>query len=216
MRVVSHERTANRLTSAELRTWQDVPVSIIVDLEPDRQIDNRIRPLIAGSAPLRLNGPAMTVKCSPPDFGAVVLALDHIRKGDVLVVSASGNLDVAMVGEILGGHLRTIGCAGIVVDGVIRDIDMLGSWPDFPVFARGINPRGPSSAAEGDINCDVNLGGCEISSGDLVIGDRDGLVVLPPDIARARSQDAANKLAQEKLWIEGLKADRPITEVFGQ
>ena len=183
--------------------------------EPDHQIDNRIRPLNTGSASLRLIGPAMTVECSPPDFGAVVHALDHIQTGEVLTISAGGNRDIAMVGEILGGHLREIGCAGIVVDGVVRDIDTLGSRPDFPVFARGVNPRGPSSASKGYVNRTVNLGGCTISSGDLIVGDRDGLAVLPPDVARTRVQDAVDRLAQEKRWIEGLKANRPITEVFG-
>ena len=214
MSVVIKERVGPRLAAEDLEAWRDVPVSIAVDLEPARQIDNAIRPQNSGDHPLRLLGPAMTVSCSPPDFGAMIQVLDFIQPGEVLAIAAGGRLDVAMVGEILGGHLREIGCAGIVCDGMVRDIESLGSWPDFPVYARGINPRGPISASEGVINGEISLGECSVKPGDLIIGDRDGLAALSPDIARARISDARTKLATEQLWIEGLKSRKPVTEVF--
>ncbi len=203
------------LTIAEIQAWKDIPVSIAVDLEPSRQIDYAIRPQTLGLAPLRLIGRAVTVQVTPPDFGAVVRALDHIQTGDVLVIAAGGKTDFAMIGDILGGHLRNIGCAGLVVDGAVRDIDSLGSWVDFPVFSRAVNPRGPTSAADGEINRTVVVGGCTVAPGDLIIGDRDGVVALPPDLVRARIGDAKAKLKAEETWIEGLKSGKTAAEVFG-
>ena len=215
MSVVINERPASRLTAEELAPWKEIPVSIAVDLEPEQQIENAIRPLTFGDGPLRLFGPAMTVSCTVPDFGAVVHALDHVQPGEVLVVAAEGSLDVAVVGEILGGHLRDIGCAGLVVDGVVRDIEVLGSFADFPVYARGVNPRGPSSASGGEINGAITLGGCTVNPGNLILGDRDGLVALSPQMVRARIDDATARIALEHQWIEDLKARKPVAEVFG-
>lgn len=215
MAVVINERPAPGIDADLLAAWKEIPVSIAVDLEPGQQIDNAIRPQTFGGGPLRLIGPAMTVSCTTPDFGAVVHALDQIQAGEVLVIAAGGALDVAVVGEILGGHLREIGCAGIVVDGVVRDIETLGSFPDFPVYARGVNPRGPSSASEGEINAQVTLGGCLVTPGDLILGDRDGLAVLPADLARSRLAEAQEKIVQEQRWIADLKDRKPVTEVFG-
>jgi regulator of RNase E activity RraA len=120
-----------------------------------------------------------------------------------------------MIGDILGGHLRSIGCAGLVVDGAVRDIDTLGSWADFPVFARAVNPRGPTGASDGAINGKVTVGGCLVSQGDLIIGDRDGVVALSPDVARSRIGDAKAKLKNEETWTLGLKAGKTAAEVFG-
>ncbi|WP_434054395.1 MAG: dimethylmenaquinone methyltransferase [Roseibium sp.] len=206
---------AATLSSEEIEAWREIAVSITVDLLPEQQIDPAIRPQTFGGHPLRLLGPALTVAVSPPDFGAVIHALDHVRAGDVVVIAAGGRADNAMIGEILGGDLREKGCAGIIVDGAVRDIDVLGNWPDFPVFSRSVTPRGPVGAAKGEINGSVSFGGCTISPGDLVMGDRDGLIAVPPDLARARLDDARAKLALEGDWIEGLRSGKPATDVFG-
>lgn len=212
---VTINTAAATLTSEEIEAWREIAVSIAVDLLPEQQIDPAIRPQTFGGQPLRLLGTALTVAVSPPDFGAVIHALDHVRAGDVLVIAAGGQTENAMIGEILGGHLREKGCAGIIVDGAVRDIDILGNWPDFPVFSRSITPRGPVGAERGEINGSVSFGGCTINAGDLVIGDRDGLIVLPPELARARFDDARAKLALEDNWIKGLRSGKPATEVFG-
>lgn len=206
---------ASTLATEEIDAWREIAVSIAVDLLPEQQIDPAIRPQTFGGNPLRLLGPALTVEVSPPDFGAVIHALDHVRAGDVVVIAAGGQIENAMIGEILGGHLREKGCAGVVVDGAVRDIDVLGNWPDFPVFSRSITPRGPVGAGKGEINGAVSFGGCMINPGDLVMGDRDGLIALPPELARARLDDARAKLVLESDWIKGLRSGRPATEVFG-
>src|SRR3546814_2050700 len=75
----------------------------------------------------RLFGRAVTAMCEPPYFGAVVQSLDVIRAGDVLVIAANGDCRNAMIGEILGGYLRGRGCAGILCDGAVRDVEVGGA-----------------------------------------------------------------------------------------
>jgi regulator of RNase E activity RraA len=151
----------------------------------------------------------------PPDFGAVLHALDRIKKRDVLVIAAGGSSEAAMIGEILGGHLRNLGGAGLICDGAIRDVATLAGWHDFSVFTRSVNPRGPTGADQGAVNLPVDVAGRMVSPGDLIIGDDDGLVALSPASVRARLADAEARLGVEASWVEALSSGRSTAETFG-
>jgi 4-hydroxy-4-methyl-2-oxoglutarate aldolase len=215
MTVTIHPRPQDVPTKAEIEPWRAVPVAVAVDLAPDEQLDVRIRPINPPGRQPRLFGRAVTVRCEPPDFGAVVHALELVGPGDVLVIAAMGLGGTAMIGEILAGHLRARGCAGVVCDGPVRDVATLAGWSDFAVFARSVNPRGPTSATEGAVNAPVMIGDRQVGPGDLVIGDDDGLVALSPATVRSRIGDAEAKLALEAKWIEALASGRPVAEIFG-
>jgi 4-hydroxy-4-methyl-2-oxoglutarate aldolase len=216
MPVTLHSPSIAPLTQAELARWHPVPVAVAVDVGREAgQIDPAIRPLRPAGQQPRLFGRAVTVRCEAPDFGAVLHALDVIGPGEVLVIDAGGHRDTAMIGDILSGHLRRKGVAGLVVDGAVRDVGTLGGWDDFAVFARWITPRGPTGADRGAVNLPVVVGGCLVSPGDLVIGDDDGLVALTPTVVRSRIADAEAKLAREVAWIAGLESGTPAAEVFG-
>ncbi len=206
---------AGGLTAAEIARWRDIPVAVAVDLSPESQIDPSIRPLNPPGRQPRLLGRAVTVSCTPPDFGAVVHALEHVGRGEVLMIAAGGDAVTAMIGEILSGHLRNRGAAGVVCDGAVRDVATLSGWPDFSVYSRSITPRGPTSAEHGILNAVVMIGGRRIAPGDLVIGDDDGLVCLSPETVRGRIGDAEARLAREEGWIDGLAAGRSVIETFG-
>ena len=135
--------------------------------------------------------------------------------GEVLVIAAAGHAETAMIGEILGGHLRRRGACGLVCDGAIRDVATLAGWDDFPVFTRYVTPRGPSAAERGAVNRPVIVGGCLVTPGDLVIGDDDGLVSLTPSAVRGRIGDAEAKLALEAEWQAHLAGGRSVRETFG-
>ena len=204
------------LSAQEMAQWHDIPVAIAVDLVAQAgQIDPALRPLRPAGQQPRLFGPAVTVRCEAPDFGAVLLALDVIERGQVLVIDAGGYRDAAMIGDILSGHLRAKGVAGLICDGAVRDVGTLGSWTDFPVYSRWINPRGPSGAEKGAINLPVTIGGATVAPGDLLIGDDDGLVVLSPENARNLIAEAQAKLTREAAWIKGLAAGTLAEHVFG-
>ena len=196
--------------------WRDVPVAIAVDLDLEPgQIDPAIRALRSAGQQPRLFGVAFTVRCDPPDFGAVLQALDLIQPGEVLVIAAGGDRDTAMIGEILCGHLRNRGVAGLVCDGAVRDVATLAEWTDFPVFARHITPRGPVGLSRGAVCVPVSIGGVTVSPGDLIIGDDDGLVALGPEAVRLGIDRAEAKIAQEADWIASLAAGRSARDTFG-
>jgi regulator of RNase E activity RraA len=204
------------LTPAELEAWRSVPVAVAVDLARDiGQIDPAIRPLNPPGRQPPLFGRAVTALCEPPDFGAVVHAIDIVGPGDVLMIAAAGNSEFAMIGEILGGHIRSRGAVGVVCDGAIRDVATLAALPDFSVFTRFVTPRGPASAERGSINSPVVIGGRLVAPGDLVIGDDDGLVALSPTAIRSRIADAKDRQAREAGWIESLAKGRSALDTFG-
>lgn len=204
------------LTPVEIDRWSAIPVAIAVDLVRETgQIDPALRPLLPAGQQPRLFGQAVTVLCEAPDFGAVLIALDVIQPGQVLVIDAGGYRAAAMIGDILSGHLRAKGVAGVICDGAVRDVGTLGGWDDFPVYARWINPRGPTGSDRGAINLPVKIGGASVAPGDLVIGDDDGLVSLSPVQVRTLIADAEAKLARETVWTLALAAGKSTTEVFG-
>lgn len=215
MTVTVHAAPTPLLTPEEMAPWRRVPVAVAVDLAPGEQIDPAIRPLCSPGKQPPLFGRAVTALCEPPDFGAVLHALECARPGDVLVIAADGNAQSAMIGEILSGHLRNKGCVGVVCEGAVRDVATLAGWTDFSVFSRWITPRGPSGAVRGQVNVPVTIGGRLVSPGDLVIGDDDGLVALSPATVRARVRDAEAKLALEAEWIASLAGGRSVAETFG-
>lgn len=216
MPVTLHTPPAYDLTPAEIARWSAIPVAIAVDLVREAgQIDPAIRPLRPAGMQPRLFGQAVTVRCDAPDFGAVLLALDVIQSGQVLVIDAGGYRKAAMIGDVLSGHLRAKGVAGVICDGAVRDVGTLGGWVDFPVYSRWINPRGPTGAERGAVNPPVTVGGTQVTPGDLLIGDDDGLVVLTPANVRVFIADAEAKLARETGWIAGLASGKSAAEVFG-
>jgi 4-hydroxy-4-methyl-2-oxoglutarate aldolase len=216
MPVSIHRSQVPGPTPAEIDRWRAVPVAVAVDLGRDvGQIDPAIRPLLPPGRQPRLFGRAVTAVCEPPDFGAVLHAVDLIEPGDVLVIAASGHAETAMIGEIVGGYLRRRGGVGVVCDGAIRDVATLAGWSDVSVFTRWVTPRGPWSAERGAVNAPAAVGGCIVSRGDLIIGDDDGLAAPSPAAVRSRIAEAEAKLAREAAWEASLAGGRSAPETFG-
>jgi len=204
------------LTDAEIAPWRSIPAAIAVDLARDiGQIDPAIRPLRPPGQQPPLFGRAVTALCEPPDFGAVLHALERVGPGDVLVIAAAGVREFAMIGEILCGYLHRRGAAGVVCDGAVRDVAAIAGLSDFALFSRWITPRGPSAAERGAVNVPVVIGGARVAPGDLIIGDDDGLVCLSPENVRGRLAAAQAKVAKEAEWIAALEAGNSVKDVFG-
>lgn len=214
MAVTLHPAAAP-LPDAALASWRDVPAALAVDCAPGaRQIDPAIRPLRPAGQQPRLFGRAVTVRVSPPDFGAMLHALDLAGPDDVLCVEAGGDAETAMIGEILCGHLRRRGVAGLILDGAVRDVATLAEWDDFAIFARHITPRGPTGAAGGVLNAPVTIGGAVVEPGDLILGDDDGLVCLPPATVTGGLDPVEDKAAKEVEWERRLSAGESAAQVF--
>jgi RraA family protein len=138
-----------------------------------------LRPFHRGGT---MAGTAVTVMTAAGDNAAIHEALSMVRPGDVLVIDAGGDLDRALIGELLSAIAISRGVAGIVLDGAVRDTDILAA-SDLPVFAKGVNLRGPFKNGPGRINVPVSIGGMVVSPGDVVVGDSDGVIAFSQDIA---------------------------------
>ncbi len=215
MTVAFHHLQRATWNAKLLQRWRNVPTAIIADISGGTcLIDPGIRPLQPPGRQPRLFGPAITVQCAPPDFGAVLRALDGVQAGDVFVIAAAARADHAMIGGILGGFLHRRGAAGIVCDGAIRDVAELANFR-LSVFARHVTPRGPAGVSDGVVNGNVSIGGRSVAPGDLIIGDDDGLASLSLFEAETWIEKAEAKLALEAEWQRRLAADETIAQVFG-
>ena len=143
---------------------------------------NRINGACAAIRPMhgreKLLGSAFTVRTRPGDNLIVHKALDMLEPGDVLVVDAGGDTTNAILGEIMMRIAIKNGATGIVVDGAIRDAASF-SEAGFPCFARGATHRGPYKDGPGEVNVPITVGGAIVRPGDVVVGDADGVVVVP-------------------------------------
>jgi regulator of RNase E activity RraA len=130
---------------------------------------------------LRILGPACTVKIYPGDNLMVHKSLDLAQPGDVIVVDSSASTLTAVLGSLVSTKAKHRGIAGFVVDGLIRDLPAIVQLGDFPVFARGLTPIGPLHRGPGEINFPVSVGGIVVHPGDIIVGDENGVVVVPRD-----------------------------------
>lgn len=152
-----------------------------------------------------LAGPAFTVRTPPGDNLMLHKALDMAEPGDVIVHDAGGALTNALTGELMVAHAQERGIAGIVVNGAIRDRDVLYEM-NFPVFARGICHRGPYKNGPGEIGFNIAIDGMTVSPGDLILGDGDGLLAISKDAAVDILERATAKSAAERKQLEDTRA----------
>jgi 4-hydroxy-4-methyl-2-oxoglutarate aldolase len=203
------------LADEVLRGWAEIPTTIAADVSGGRLLmDPAIRPLrpLGGA---RLLAPAATAWCAPADIGAAVHAIEAARPGEIVVIDAGGSLETAVVGEHLCGVARRRGLAGLVADGAVRDVAALAAWTDFPVFARGRTARGPQSVERGAVGDAIVCGGVPVRPHDLVLGDEDGVIVVPREAAAEWLGRAREKLALEREWDRRLSAGESMLDVFG-
>ncbi|SEC52674.1 4-hydroxy-4-methyl-2-oxoglutarate aldolase [Rhizobiales bacterium GAS191] len=161
----------------------------------------------------RLVGRALTVDAMPGDNLVIHQALTRARPGDVLVVNAKGYTEAGPWGDILTLAAQKAGVAGLVIDGCVRDASAIIEMA-FPVFARGLCIKGTMKNQPGLINVAIVCGGVRIEPGDVVVGDRDGVVVVPKDhlddvlVAAKQREEAEAALRRE------LKAGRSTIELL--
>lgn len=153
---------------------------------------------------LRLAGPAVTVKVFPGDNLMVHKSLDVAQPGDVIVVDAGGSPMNAAMGDLVATKARHRGVAGFLVDGLIRDLPGILALGDFPVFARGVTPIGPLHRGPGEVNFPVCAGGVVVHPGDVVVGDLNGVVVVPRDIAAVLVERLQARAAAEAAYVENV------------
>jgi len=150
-------------------------------------------------------GSAVTAFGGPRDNLAAMAMIDQIKPGDVLVIATGGDESGAVVGDIWAAIAKQKGAVGVVTDGLVRDAagcEKLGP----PMFCRGLSPNAGYRNGPGEINATVALGGVSISPGDIIVGDRDGVVVIPLAEAAAIKKSLDQVIKAEAIKDKQVKA----------
>jgi len=162
-------------------------------------LGHHIRPVFKRA---KLCGPAVTVRTGPGDNLFCHKVIEYIRKGDVVVVSTLGE-DAAVWGEFTSLSAKMQGAVGAVIDGAVTDvleIEKMG----FPVFAKSITPRTTFREGYGEVNIRIVCGGVAVGPGDLILGDENGVVVVPSTdlkrvIANAKEKASFEEKARKEI-----------------
>ncbi len=187
-------RAIERVPAELVREARKFQASILADVGGRRgSLGGRIQPL---ERSMKLAGPAFTVEVRPGDNLMIHAALVLAKPGDVIVVDGKGDLSCALTGALMAAHAQKAGIAGFVIDGAVRDTEECARG-NFPIFAAGANPNGPLKGAPGRINWPVSLAGTAVNPGDLIVGDADGVVVVPRELAAAIVGAAQAKVDME-------------------
>lgn len=178
-----------------LAAWRNIPPAIVGDcMNRSNVMSAGIKPVTEGSV---LVGQARTVQVMVGDNSALHAATKLVNPGEVLVVDAGGFLDAAVWGGIMTRAAVSRGVAGLVVDGAIRDIAEIREL-GFICYAGGANPTGPHKGFGGIIDGMISCGGCPVNPGDLIIGDDDGIAVVPLSREAELLIASREKLLQEE------------------
>jgi regulator of RNase E activity RraA len=162
-------------------------------------------PGIRSRSGLPLHGLAITVNARPADNLMVHKALQLAEPGDIVVVSTGGNVTSAVFGELMCHTAVARRLGGIVVDGAIRDVDGITRL-GFPAFSRSVCPGGCDKDGPGEINVAVSCGGTVVAPGDVIVGDLDGLAVVPRAHAEEVLELVARLMARERQRIGEIQA----------
>ncbi|CAG2129604.1 RraA family protein [Cupriavidus plantarum] len=157
------------------------------------------------SRDMKVCGPALTVEVRPGDNLMFHVALAIAQPGDVIVVDGKGDQTAALCGEIMATQAQASGVAGFVIDAAVRDSHELAHG-SFPVFSAGTNPCGPTKAIGGLVNWPASVAGVAVNPGDLIVGDADGVVVIPREDVPAILELAQKKVDAEAKRIAAIKA----------
>jgi len=174
------KRNTPRPTRAQIAAFQDVPTSFVVDaMHGGGALSSKIKPLGFGrDIDCVAAGPALTADCGPGDILALLAALDSLQDGDIAVSAFHQHQGCAAAGDRVTGMIRNCGGIGLVTDGPVRDYAGIVEV-GLPVWCTGLTPNTPHSNGPGVVGGPVQIGGQEVETGDMIIADRDGVVVVP-------------------------------------
>jgi 4-hydroxy-4-methyl-2-oxoglutarate aldolase len=205
-------RAFPRPTPAEVAAFAGVPTGYVVDALGGRgALDYRIKPLL----PVRsvMVGVAVTCHCGPADNLAAFGALEAAKAGDVVVAATDCFSATALVGDLYMGMARNRGLVGLVTDGLARDLPGIQAVA-LPIYCEGVTPNSQARVGPGTVGLPVVVGGSVVESGDIVIGDVDGVVVVRRAEAAAVIAKLADIRAAEAALEAKVKGGLEVPEFF--
>lgn len=150
-------------------------------------------------------GPALTVKVRPGDNLMLHQALNMAEEGDIIVVSNEGDRTQSLMGEIMAAFAKyTKKVGGIVLDGPIRDIKEISEM-DFHLYCTGSTPGGPFKEGPGEVNVPISIGNIAIMPGDIILGDTDGVIVIPQKYAKEVLESSIEYAKTDAAKVEAAK-----------
>ena len=183
-----------------IQQFRNLPTTAISDaMEGLSNLDSAIKPL---KEEFRMAGRAMTVRIPVGDNSAVLKAIGEAKPGDIIVVDSKGDTYRAIAGDFVVGMMQTMEIGGLVVDGVIRDLEAIKEL-NFPVFSKGTAVASSGKAGVGETNVPISCGGVTVYPGDIIIGDIDGVVVVP----QAKGEEILVK-AKDKIMKDEQRAEK--------
>ena len=166
------------------------------------------------SSTMKVCGPAYTVKTMPRDNVLLHRAYAYAKPGDVIIANCSGFYEAGYWGDLMSLGAKTKGINGLVIDGCVRDADDIEAM-DFPVFSRGLCILGTSNHGDGFLNEPIVIGDVLINPGDIIIGDRDGVVVVPQNrIEEAIEKSTAREVKEEDVRKQ-LREGKTSLQIYG-
>lgn len=163
---------------------------------------------------MRICGPAYTVHTMPRDNMLLHRAYAYASPGNVIIASCSGFYEAGYWGDLMSLGAFTKRINGLVIDGCVRDADDIEAM-GFNVFSRGISIRGTSNYGNGTLNEPIVIGSCIIYPGDIVVGDSDGVVVVPQDQLQETLRRAQEREEKEEQVRDLLRQGKTSLEIYG-
>lgn len=178
--ILTLRQSFRRPTKAQIDAFRDVPTGFVCDaMGGQGALDARIQPIGGGrDIDCRAVGPALVADNGPAEILATMGALYVLEPGDVIVAAVHGHRDCSAAGDQFCGMMKNKGAAGFVTDGEMRDYDGLVSV-GLPAWCTGLSPNSPYSNGPARVGFDAVVGGRRVESGDLIVADRNGVVVVP-------------------------------------
>lgn len=196
------KRNVRRPDEAALAPFRDCITGWLADAQDGRgALDAAVKPLAPG---MRFVGSALTCWCGPNDNLALMAAVAVAEPGDVIVAATEGFGGSGMCGDLVLGMARNKGVVALVTDGMVRDFEGIAGV-GLPVFCRGLTPNSCVRSGPGSVGLPVVVGGVPVRAGDLVVGDADGVVVVPAGELDAVAARVAAIRAAERILEDEVK-----------
>jgi len=162
----------------------------------------------------KVAGPAVTVLCQSGDNLMIHAAVAVCQPGDVLVVTTGSDSTDGMFGDLLATSLMAHGVLGLIIDAGVRDVSELTAM-DFPVWSRAISAQGTVKATPGSVNVPIVCAGAGIKPGDVIVGDMDGVVVVPRERAAEVAKASQARVAKEEKNRHSLRSGELGLDMYG-
>jgi 4-hydroxy-4-methyl-2-oxoglutarate aldolase len=205
-------RNVNRAAADVVKTLGDLGVATVHEAQARTGL---MRPFMRPIYPTaKASGNAITISCHPGDNIMIHAAIEFCRQGDILVVTTTSESTDGMFGELLAESARAHGVVGLVIDAGVRDVRDLTEM-QFPVWSKAVSAQGTVKASPGSVNVPVVCAGTIVRSGDVIVADADGVVVVKRENADEVARLAGERFAKEQKTRERLKAGELGVDFYG-